>query len=108
MAQFLASHKDNMRPNYAHARRLMRVLLPPFSSLTLDATANLGSNHGRVARNNLELRHARTMPKRHKRVTQTMAQVLVKMGRRSSSAVAPGTLLDQWRPEPRDQIKSGD
>ena len=40
-------------------------------------------------------------------VFRTTAQVLV-MGGLSSSAVAPGTLLDQWRPEPRDQIKSGD
>ena len=37
-----------------------------------------------------------------------MAQVLVQMDRLSSKAVAPGTLLDQWRPKPRDQVKSGD
>ena len=36
-----------------------------------------------------------------------MAKVLV-MWKDCARAVAPGSVLDQWRPEPRDQIKRGD
>ena len=44
MAQFLASHKDNMRHNYDPRRRLMRVLLAQVFSPTLAAAAFATAN----------------------------------------------------------------